>query len=100
MKTTPRFLAIFIGVLCLASTASAHYLWITLAGRSTCAGPRGLKKNQKTDKKGVVRFKAEAEGQYLFRTSVDEKASGTDGGKEYQLKRYHATLVMNLPLEK
>ncbi len=34
MKTTPRFLAIFIGVLCLASTASAHYLWITLAAKA------------------------------------------------------------------
>jgi len=72
-----------------------------VAGRSVyLRRPKGLKKNPKTDKNGVVRFKAEAEGRYLFRTSVDEKASGTDGGKDYQLKHYHATLVMNLPLEK
>ena len=44
-------------------------------------------------------FKPTAAGTYLFRTNVDEKASGTFGGKEYQLKRYHATMSFDLPLE-
>jgi hypothetical protein len=62
-------------------------------------GAKGFKANPKTNKDGQVTFKPEAAGTYLFRTSVDEKASGTFGGKEYQLKRYHATMSFDLPLE-
>jgi len=71
------------------------------AGRTVyIRGPKGFKKNPKTNDAGEVKFKPEADGRYLFRTNVEEKANGTDGGKEYQLKRYHATLVMNLPLDR
>ena len=46
-------------------------------------GPKSFKQNLKTDKKGKVQFKAEAEGRYLLRTSVEEKKSGTQDGKAY-----------------
>ena len=82
MKTTSRSLALFIGMACLVSTASAHYLGVKLL-----------------HKEGSVSFKPAAAGTYLFRASVDEKASGTFGGKEYQLKRYHATMSFDLPME-
>lgn len=49
-----------------------------VAGRTVIIrGPKGFKANPKTDKKGTVSFKPEAAGTYLFRASVDEKASGT-----------------------
>ena len=71
-----------------------------VAGRTVIIrGPKGFKADPRTDKKGTVSFKPEAAGTYLFRTNVDEKASGTFGGKEYQLKRYHSTMSFDLPLE-
>lgn len=63
-------------------------------------GPKGFRKNLKTDADGNVKFKIENEGRFTFRTSVEEDKQGTDDGKEYVLIRHHATLVMQLPLEK
>lgn len=60
-------------------------------------GPGGLKANLKTDEEGQVVFDAKAAGQYRFRTNVEEKKSGTDGGKEYQLIRHHITMLVKLP---
>lgn len=61
-------------------------------------GPKGLKANLKTDKQGVATVKLGERGRYTFRTNVEEKQSGEDDGKKYDLKRHHATLLMNLPL--
>lgn len=62
-------------------------------------GPKGFRKNIKTNAEGVASFKPAADGQYTFRTSVEEKdKSGSDGGKEYSMIRHNGTLVMTLPL--
>ncbi len=62
-------------------------------------GAGGFKQNLKTDAAGQVKIKPEAKGRYTFRTHVEEKKSGTFEGKDYQLVRHHATLILNLPLE-
>jgi len=63
-------------------------------------GPKGLAANPKTDKKGRVRFTITDAGKYVFRTNVEESATGNDGGKDYVLIRHHATMLMTLPLSK
>lgn len=71
------------------------------AGRTIYVrGPKGFRKNLKTDKEGKATFETEHNGRYLFRTNVELNEAGQDGGKDYSLIRHHATLVMNLPLEK
>lgn len=72
----------------------------SVAGRKVyIRGPKKFRKTIKTDKRGVAAFKLGEEGQYLFRTSVEEKEkSGTDGGKKYSMVRHNGTLVMKLPL--
>lgn len=61
-------------------------------------GPKGFKVALKTDKKGRVRFEIKSKGRYTIRTSVEEKQTGTDDGKEFQLIRHHGTVVLNLPV--
>ena len=63
-------------------------------------GPKGFRKNMKTDENGQVEFKIEGQGRFTFRTNVEEDKQGQDGGKSYALIRHHATLVMRLPFEK
>lgn len=63
-------------------------------------GPKGFRKTMKTDENGSVTFKIEGEGRYLFRTNIELDEAGKDGDKDYSLIRHHATLTMNLPLEK
>lgn len=84
-----------------AGTMTLKVLWkgkpaadCTIAVR----GPGGFKLSPKTNKFGVVSFKVENDGRYTFRTSVEQQESGTQDGKEFQLKRHHATLVMTLPI--
>lgn len=86
---------------CEAGTVTLKVLWKgkPAADRTIAVrGPAGFKLSPKTNKFGVASFKAENEGRYTFRTSVEQEESGTQDGKEYQLKRHHATLVMNLPI--
>lgn len=61
-------------------------------------GPGGFKANLTTDSSGYVQFEPKAKGRYTFHTNVEEKQSGTQDGKTYQLVRHHGTLIMNLPL--
>lgn len=63
-------------------------------------GPKGFRKNIKTDEDGQVTFDIEATGQFTFRTNVEEDKQGQDGGKDYALIRHHATLLMRLPFQK
>ncbi|MDP7014332.1 MAG: hypothetical protein QGG36_00890 [Pirellulaceae bacterium] len=63
-------------------------------------GPQGFKKNAKTNAKGEMSFTLKGKGRYTFRTNVEQKATGKDGEKSYSLIRHHATMVMQLPLEK
>lgn len=63
-------------------------------------GPNGLRENLTTDDDGEVTFKAEHEGRYSFKTYVEEEKAGKDGDDEYTLVRHHATMLMQLPLEK
>lgn len=61
-------------------------------------GPSGFKANLKTDEEGRFRFEAKSKGRYTLRTSFEEKETGTDNGKEFQLIRHHGTVVLNLPV--
>jgi len=60
-------------------------------------GPKGFKANLKTDEKGVVSFEPKGGGHYRMKTTVEEKQSGTDDGKDYQRIRHTATLLTKLP---
>ncbi len=62
------------------------------------AGPAVFKASLKTDEEGRVRFASDKKGRYTLRTSVEEKDTGEFEGKEFQLKRFHATVVLNLPV--
>lgn len=62
-------------------------------------GPKGFNQTPKTDAKGIVTFKPDAAGRYLFRTSVDEDKGGEDDGKAYSLTRHNATMMLTLPLK-
>ncbi|MDA0283761.1 MAG: hypothetical protein O3B86_10440 [Planctomycetota bacterium] len=69
------------------------------AGRPVAVrGPSGFNANLKTDEEGRVRFETKSKGLYTVRTSVEEKETGTDDGKEFQLIRHHGTVVLNLPV--
>jgi hypothetical protein len=69
------------------------------AGRPMAVrGPGGFKASLKTDEEGRIHFETEKKGRYTLRTSVEEKETGEFEGKEFQLKRYHATVVLNLPV--
>lgn len=63
-------------------------------------GPKGFRKNVKTDKQGNVRFSLSGAGQYRFRTSVEVMKPGKDDGKDYAFVRHNGTLIMKLPLER
>lgn len=61
-------------------------------------GPKGYKQNFTTDERGVVRLTTDADGEYSFRTSVNEPKAGQHGDEEYESIRHNATLIMKLPL--
>ena len=63
-------------------------------------GPKSLRETLTTDDSGKVRIQAEAAGQYLFRTSVEEDKQGKEGEKPYDLIRHNGTLAITLPLKK
>lgn len=63
-------------------------------------GPKGFRKNLKTDDSGRVKLKLAGKGTYTFRTNVELQQAGEDGDDTYDLIRHHATLTMKLPLEK
>ncbi|MFT5524383.1 MAG: hypothetical protein ACI9HK_002336, partial [Pirellulaceae bacterium] len=46
-------------------------------------GPKGFRKNVKTNDKGQVEFPIENPGQFLFRTFVEVHTPGKDDGKDY-----------------
>ena len=70
------------------------------AGRTVyVVGPKGFRKNIKTDKSGRTSFKIEQAGSYSFRTNVEVDRAGKDGDDTYQQVRHHATLIMQLPLK-
>lgn len=69
------------------------------AGRPVAVrGPSGFKASLKTDDEGRVHFETKNKGRYTLRTSVEEKETGTDDGKDFQLIRHHGTVVLNLPV--
>lgn len=69
------------------------------AGRPIAVrGPQGFSETLKTDADGVAHFTKKGDGSYTFRTSVEEKKSGTFEGKDYQRVRHHMTLILKLPL--
>lgn len=71
------------------------------AGRKvSVVGPKGLRENLTTNDKGEVAFTVEHEGRYSFKTYIEEEKAGKDGDDEYTLIRHHATMLMQLPLEK
>ena len=63
-------------------------------------GPKGFKKNIKTNKRGIIRFTIDTAGEYGFRSSVEEQKAGRHGGEDYEAIRHNATLIMALPLSK
>jgi hypothetical protein len=63
-------------------------------------GPKGFRKNIKTDEKGRVEFEIENPGRFLFRTFVEDHTPGKDDGKDYAFVRHNGTMVMTLPLVK
>lgn len=63
-------------------------------------GPKNFRQTVETDENGEVRFKAEAPGQYLLRTFVEENKQGMDGDRKYDLIRHNGTLALRLPLKK
>ena len=63
-------------------------------------GPKRFRQNVKTDKEGQVTFKAEGEGIYALRSSVEFKESGTFEEKAYTVIRHNTSLVLSLPLKK
>jgi len=63
-------------------------------------GPSGLKENLKTDEKGRAEFKIGGKGRYILKTNVEEKDSpGTFEGKDYDMVRHHATMILTLPVD-
>lgn len=62
-------------------------------------GPKGLRKNVKTNKSGIASVKIESDGSYSFRTNIEIDKAGKDGDDTYQQIRHHATLIMQLPLK-
>jgi uncharacterized GH25 family protein len=70
------------------------------AGRTIFVrGPKGFRKNIKTDESGRTSFEIEGAGSYSFRTSIEIDKEGKDGEDTYQQIRHHATLIMQLPLK-
>lgn len=71
------------------------------AGRTVYVrGPKGFRKNIKTNDVGRASLKIEEAGSYSFRTNVEIDSAGKDGEDTYQQIRHHATLIMQLPLKK
>lgn len=69
------------------------------AGRPVAVrGPGGFNAKLTTDKHGSVQFKPGGKGRYTLRTSVEQKETGTDDGKDFQLIRHHGTVLVNLPV--
>jgi len=63
-------------------------------------GPKGMKENLKTDEKGMAQFKIGEKGQYILKTNVEEKDNkGTFEGKDHDMVRHHATMILTLPLD-
>ena len=62
-------------------------------------GPKGFRKNIKTNESGRSSFEIEGAGSYSFRTSIEIDKEGKDGEDTYQQIRHHATLIMQLPLK-
>ncbi len=60
-------------------------------------GPKGFRKNIKTDERGQIRISTQDAGNFNFRSSVEEPTPGTDNGEAYELVRHNITLLMNLP---
>ena len=60
----------------------------------------GVEKSAKTDKAGRITVQAAKTGQVTLHATLDEKESGTDNGKDFSLKRHHATLVLKLTAPK
>ncbi len=70
------------------------------AGRTIFVrGPKGFRKNIKTDESGRTSFEIEDAGSYSFRTNIEIDKAGKDGEDTYQQIRHHATLIMQLPLK-
>ncbi|MCB9925555.1 MAG: hypothetical protein H6822_25620 [Planctomycetaceae bacterium] len=61
-------------------------------------GPKGVRKNVKTDDRGRIHLPSPNSGRYTFRSSVEEPAAGTENGERYELIRHNITLVLQFPL--
>lgn len=61
-------------------------------------GPKGFRKNVKTNDSGRIELDSLAPGRYTFRSSVEEPTPGTDNGESYELIRHNITLVIQVPL--
>lgn len=62
-------------------------------------GPKGFRKNLKSNSKGRIEFSPKVAGRYTMRTYIELPKSGEAGGKSYSLIRHHGTLTMQLPLK-
>lgn len=61
-------------------------------------GPKGFRKNIRTDDKGSIELDSLAPGKYSFRSSVEENVAGTEGDEKYELVRHNITLICQFPL--
>jgi len=61
-------------------------------------GPKGFRKNIKTDDRGRIQLQSLDSGRYTFRSSVEEPTAGMENGERYELIRHHITLAMQFPL--
>mgnify|MGYP006969359143 CR=1 FL=1 len=66
----------------------------------TVGGPKRFFEKLTTDDAGKVRITPKAGGAYRFHVFVEEDKGGTFEDMDYELIRHHATLIVNLPLEK
>lgn len=70
-----------------------------VAGRMVFVrGPKGFRKNIKTDDSGQIQLELLAPGRYSFRSSVEEPVGGTEDGQQYELIRHNITLLCQIPL--
>jgi uncharacterized GH25 family protein len=80
---------------------SFQILWKGKPVANTAVKVRGAGlKGAKTDKDGRFKVAPTSSGQVTFHVTIDEKESGTDKGKDYSIKRHHATLILKLTVRK
>lgn len=57
-------------------------------------------KTDTTDKNGRFSVEPTTSGRVTFHATIDQKESGKDNGKDYSIKRHHATLILMLTAKK